>query len=299
MKITRTMGMISTANFKKAGVKAANFRPYADAIRRLTVEISRAEGGFEHPLLAPKTDSRSPEAVIVITSNRGLCGSYNSAVLALALAYIRQAGGGNLRLYVSGKKGATFFKHKGITPAHVFTNMHYLPAWRDIEGIAEEFMDMYMARHRIMDHVKGFAKPMAKIYSKIFASGDISRLTVFYQKFHSASVQKPEKLVLLPFSASSETAQGEGGVKSDFIFIPDAKDILEELIPFSFKANLYKCFLDAGASEQIARMRAMKSATSAAEKMIKFLTQQYNRARQTQITMELLDIIGGSRASKS
>lgn len=268
MKITRTMEMISTANFKKAGNRTAAFRPYAESIRRLTARLSHCAGDFEHPLLSTDQPEDAPTALLVITANRGLCGSYNSGVFERVNSYIEKSDPENLRVYVSGKKGISFFRKKKITPANTWTEIDFIPKWDEIEAMADDFAGM-------------------------FQSGEIGGLTVIYQAFLSNANQKPELLDLLPMTASEE--EGEERPAEDYIFMPGPEGILEEILPMSFKVNLFKCFLDAGTSEQIYRMRAMKGATSAAEKMIKHLTQQYNRARQTQITMELLDIIGGTR----
>ncbi len=280
MKITKTMGMIATANFKRASMRAQAYRPYARAVGRLMRNISASageEGGTTNPLLGTGEETDAPEALLVITANRGLCGAYNSHVLSLASKYIEEKKTENISLYVSGKKGITFFKRRSIDPAWENTDIDYIPEWEKVNRLAGEYLGL-------------------------FAAGKISGLSVVYHDFVSPGTQVVDRQVLLPFTGSKdrERKSAEDEEESvadsvDYIFMPEPSLMLEELIPLSFRITLFKCFLDAGASEQIYRLRAMNGATSAAEKMIKLLTRQYNRARQTQITMELLDIIGGSR----
>ena len=277
MKITKTMGMIATANFKRAGMRAQAFRPYAQAVGRLMRNISASAGGTTNPLLGTGEETDAPEALLVITANRGLCGAYNSHVLSLASKYMEEKKTENISLYVSGKKGITFFKRRSIDPAWESMDIDYIPEWEKVNRLAGEYLGL-------------------------FAAGKISGLSVVYHDFVSPGTQVVDRQVLLPFSGSkdrkrksAEHEEETDAGNADYIFMPEPARMLEELIPLSFRITLYKCFLDAGASEQIYRLRAMNGATGAAEKMVKLLTRQYNRARQTQITMELLDIIGGSR----
>jgi F-type H+-transporting ATPase subunit gamma len=270
MKITRTMEMISTANFKKAANRATAFKPYATAIRQLIANVGRASGSIDHPLFAAREDASAPEAALVITANRGLCAAYNTNVIRLAAEHVKKAGKENVRFYISGKKGASLFRFRGMDYAESFSHIDFIPAWNDVEKLAADFLTLY-------------------------EKGEISALSIFYTRFLSAGKQEPGRMVLLPVTPEESEEVDEGETETDYIFMPGAAELLGELVPLYFKINLYRCFLEAGTSEQVARMRAMKSATDAARKMIKYLTQQYNRARQTQITMDLLDIIGGSR----
>ena len=283
MKITKTMEMVSTSNFKKVGTRAANFRAYADGVKRLIENLAASFGAdAESPLLKDAGASKAPQIVLVITSNRGLCGSYNSNVINVARRYIEKIGKPDVLIHVSGKKGIANFRMRKYDVARSFTNISYLPSWPDIETLAAEYLEM-------------------------FVSGKIKGLAVVFMKYLSAGKHAPEILTLLPmaaeknpeFAAAGETTREKAVAppremkNAQYLFSPRPEEMAKELLPLSFKVNLYRAFIDAGASEQAARMRAMKNATSAAEKMIKILTQLYNRARQTQITMELLDIIGG------
>ena len=278
-KITRTMELVATARFKKAMDRATQAAAYTKKISEIVADLSDAmqEGAasFSHPLLQQR-ETEKKSILLVITSNRGLCGGYNGGVLRHAQTRIRQAKADNLpiEIEVSGKRGIGFFKFQKIATTASYTHFEDKPSYAEVDELAKRFVDL-------------------------FIRGEIDRLDVAYTKFETMSRQKAVLETLLPIGKLQAADTGKAataGCKVDYEFLPTPQEILEEIVPASFKARLFKCFLDAAVSEQIARMVAMKSATDNADEMIRTIRAQYNRARQSQITSELSEIIGGAAA---
>ncbi len=272
-KITRTMELIATARFKKAMDRATEAAAYTRKLSEIVADLSQANLSFSHPLL------KQPEKVengilLVLTSNRGLCGGYNSAVLRQAVGRLREArsSGEKLSLEVSGKRGLNFMKYEGYPVEHAYTNFEDKPRFDEAEAVANRY---------IAD----------------FVAGKIQRVEVAYTKFLNAARQVAVLETLLPIGdLAGAEKKDDAKVGIEYEFLPSAKEIQEQIVPEAFKARLFKCFLDAAVSEQIARRVAMKAATENADGMIKSISLQYNRARQTQITSELSEIIGGAAA---
>ena len=270
-KITRTMQLIATARFQAAFNRAVATKPYTEKLAELVADLSRAAGNVEHPLLQTHDDVKA-SALVVISSDRGLAGGYNSNVLRAAVGHIEEQRGRGVepRVHMVGRKGINFFKFLRREVADQTTGLGDKPRFEQIEPIANDLMDR-------------------------FIRGEIASAHVAYMRFHSAGVQRPAVVQLLPLSP--EQQQGEEEARPvEYEFSPDPKQLLDELLPATVRARLFQAFNDAIVSEQVARMVAMKAATDAAGDMIKALTREYNRARQTQITMELLDIVGGANA---
>ena len=268
-KITRTMELIATARFKKAMDRATEAAAYTQKIAEIVADLSQGSLKFSHPLLQSR-DTVKNSVLLVITSNRGLCGGYNGGVLRKATACIRESES-NQRVEVAGKRGINFLKFKGQTIAESYTHFEDRPTFEEAEVLADRYIDE-------------------------FISGKIDRLDVAYMKFESSSRQTPVLEQLLPIGQLAGAGEGEKKSNIDYEFLPSAQEILEEIVPAAFKAQMLKCFLDAAVSEQIFRMVAMKGATENAGDMISSLSRQYNRARQSQITKELAEIIGGMAA---
>ncbi len=277
-KITRTMQLIATARFQAAFNRATATRPYSDKLAELVADLSRAAGeGVDHPLMETHAGvDRS--AMVVLTSNRGFCGGFNANVMRTAIEHIddRAAQGQRVDVHMIGKKGVNYFRFIGREIAEGIVDMPESPRFDRVEPIANGLMDRFIA-------------------------GEISAVHVAYMKFLSTSRQQPEIVQLLPLApetVEAEEAPGAAGgdIVAEYEFSPEPKALLEDLLPASVRMRLFQCFTDAAVSEQVARMVAMKAATDAANEMITTLTRQYNRARQTHITMELLDIIGGATA---
>jgi len=273
-KITRTMELIATARFKRAMDRASAAAAYTERITKLARDLARSGLEVRHPLLEPRTEVRRA-VLLVLTANRGLCGGYNSSVLRQG--HVRRGEllqtAGELRLEVSGKRGIAAFRFRKITPHETYTHFEDRPAFDEVDVLASRYLEE-------------------------FASGRLDRLDVAYTRFHTASRQEATVETLLPltgldaFEGEDEPAQAG----AEYEFLPSAESILEEVVPTSFRVKLLKCFLDAAVSEQIARMVAMKAATENADQMIAQLSMAYNRARQGQITSELLEVLGGAEA---
>ena len=269
-KITRTMQLIATARFQAAHNRAVAGKPYTEKLTQLMENLARAAGEVSHPLMAQNPEA-GRRALVVLTSNRGLCGGYNANVLRAASDALAAA---ELPVDVSmvGKKGVAFFRFLGNEMAETITDIADAPRFDQVEPLANRLMDR-------------------------FAAGELASVDVAYTRYISTARQSAVVERILPLSPESAAGEGEKEAAGlEYEFSPAPQELLEELLPASVRVRIFQCFTDAAVSEQIARMVAMKAATDAAGDMIKRLTMQYNRARQTQITMELLDIVGGANA---
>jgi F-type H+-transporting ATPase subunit gamma len=278
-KITKTMQMIATAKFQKSLKRATATKPYTMKVREMVAELAKSLGeSIQHPLLRQPTaaDMTHRVAVVVLSANRGLAGAYNGSVLRTARHFVHQqeAAGNKIDLYVSGKKGIIFFNFQKRPITKRFDQFGDLPKFEDVERVSDDFM-------------------------KAFIDGQYDAVYVVYMNFRSAGVQTPEVATLLPLSAPAakeDSTKPAFQVATQYDFYPSAKELLDELLPQTVKASLFQFLLDATTSENVARMVAMKSATDNADKMVKLLTMEYNRARQSQITTELSEIMGGVEA---
>ena len=282
-KITRAMKMVSAARLNRAQQRILAIRPYAVKTAQVLAEVAApradSDGGGgepEHPLLA-----RRPAKTllfIVITSDRGLCGAFNSNILRTAerLWRERQEAGVNVKFAVIGRRGRDYLKRRKAPVVRVF------------DGIWER-LDLEQAR--------GIARDVLRP----FVAGEVDALYLIYNEFKSAMTQKVvvEPLFPLPTpGAAAERAQKaeEWDREREFLFEPDRGALLERLVPMYVEISLLRALLESMASELGARMTAMDSATKNAAEMIAKLTLDYNRARQAAITTELMEIIGGAEA---
>jgi F-type H+-transporting ATPase subunit gamma len=280
-KITRTMELIATARFKKAMDRSVAARDYTKQLVKILENISAAGADVIHPLLDIRPTKRT--AVLVLSGNRGLCGGYNSNIVRQSVAMIGQWKSEQVDtdVAVSGKRGIAALKFRGIDMDQKFTSFEDKPAFDAVMPIGRAYLDAYTA-------------------------GTIDRLDVVYTRFHSIARQEAVTEMLLPLKAPEKTGSVAAGTASqaatlasqEYDFYPSAESILEEILPASFLSRLFKCFLDAAVSEQVARMVAMKAASENAAGLIKNLSRRYNRARQSQITGEIMEILGGVEALK-
>jgi F-type H+-transporting ATPase subunit gamma len=273
-KITRTMELIANARFKRAMDRASAATAYTNKMTELVSDL--AQGGLKvsHPLLEPRPEP-DRGLLLVLTANRGMCGGYNSGVLRAGVQQYQKLGKELpiLEIEVSGKRGINALKFRKIIPNQSFTHFDDQPKYEEVEELADRYLDE-------------------------FVRGKLDRLDVAYTRFVSSARQEPVVETLLPLGSLAGTESGKGPARgeSKYEFLPSAESILEEVVPTSFRVKLFKCFLDAAVSEQIARMVAMKAATENADEMIRQLSMTYNRARQSQITGEIMEIIGGVEA---
>ena len=282
-RITKTMQMIATAKFTAALQRAKATRPYTERIRELVSEVSAASGDVDNPLLGGRSGglgkSVSKEILLVVTSDRGLCGAYNGSVLRSSMNEIRKRRAAKCEVIVetAGKKGLAFFRFQkmDIAERHSFGDK---PVFADVAALA----DRYMAD---------------------FIAGKISAVYVSYMRFISASRQVPEVTQLLPLTVAVETAgktaqttPAEKGSATVYDFRPSAEALLNDLLPKSVKVSLFQALNDSVVSENVMRMVAMKAATDNASGLGRTLKRNFNRARQAKITTELTEIISGAAA---
>jgi F-type H+-transporting ATPase subunit gamma len=277
-KITRTMELIATARFKKAMDRAVEAEAFTRKIVELAADLSASATDVTHPLLV-KRDVVRNSLLLVLSSNRGLCGGYNASILREANRRIRELSGEGVTLHLelSGKRAIAYFRFQGVPAEQTYTHFEDKPTFEEVDVLANRYIAEYVA-------------------------GRLDRVEVCYMKFLNAARQMPVVETLLPLASPTELTTrrhapaAEQQRPVEYEYLPSARDILEEILPVSLKVRLFKCFLDAAVSEQIARRVAMKAATENAQDMIKTLTRQYNRARQAQITKEIAEVIGGAEA---
>ena len=277
-KITRTMEVIATARFKKALDRAQEAEAYTRKIAELASDLASAGGEITHPLLAVH-DKVGKSLLLVIASNRGLCGGYNAGILREANTRLRsnREQGVQTRLELSGKRSISYFRFQRVAADATYIHFEDKPRFDEVEALANHFLEL-------------------------FTTGAIERLEVAYMRFLSPARQTAVVETLLPLAKptltdSKNTAPAKANNRVvEYEYIPDAVEILGQVLPASFKQRLFKCFLDAAVSEQIARRVTMKAATENADSMIKLISRQYNRARQAQITKEISEVIGGAAA---
>ena len=278
-RITKTMQMIATAKFTAALQRAKATRPYTERIRELVAEVSAAAGDVDNPLLGVRSGgsgkTSGKEILLVVTSDRGLCGAYNGSVLRNAMSEIRKRRAAKCEVIVetAGKKGVAFFRFQkmDIAERHSFGDK---PVFADVAALA----DRYMAD---------------------FVAGKIDAVHVAYMRFISASRQVPEVMQLLPLTVEASVAASASAAKSAatvYDFRPSAEVLLNDLLPKSVKVSLFQALNDSVVSENVMRMVAMKAATDNASGLGRTLKRNFNRARQAKITTELTEIISGAAA---
>ncbi|MDZ4754519.1 MAG: ATP synthase F1 subunit gamma [Phycisphaerae bacterium] len=271
-RITKTMQMIATAKFNAALQRARASRAYTDTLRRLVEEVSSAAGDVSHPLLEGPSTPSGVVTVVVITSDRGLCGAFNGQVLRKAEKLCREitTSGKKLQLLVAGKKGVAFFKFAKIPAARTFS-FGDKPTFEDAGRLADEVMDD-------------------------FINGRSDALHVVYMRFVRAAKQVPEAAQVLPIVKPAAAAGSVAKAGSPMEFSPSAEKILTDLLPRAVRIQLFQSFLDSAVSEQAMRRVAMKAATDNATSLVRLLKRNFNRARQAKITTELTEIISGVSA---
>jgi len=276
-QITSAMKMVAASKLRRAQNAILKMRPYAAKLKDILQNLSASlDSGDANPY----TQQRSTEKVllVVITSNRGLCGAFNANVLRTAVQriqneYATQAATGNVSVLTIGRKATEFFTKKGynVVSSHdsVFDSLTY----ENVSVIAETVMNAFVDRH-------------------------YDRVDIIYNQFKNAAVQTLTVEQFLPVEQPAQTAV-VSKINTDFIFLPSKEEIVSELIPKSLRIQFYKAVLDSNASEHGARMTAMHQATENAGDLIKELNLAYNKARQASITKEILEIVSGAEALKN
>jgi F-type H+-transporting ATPase subunit gamma len=275
-KITRTMELVSTSKLKRAQDRVVAARPYAEALREVIADLVTPDLSQTFPLLrrpAPISQGGPRRAaVILLTSNRGLAGAFNSNLIKEARRRIeaREAEGYGVDLYAIGKKGVGFFKYLGRKLALERTDIGDKPT---------------------ADHAAEIAEPLIEAYAR----GELASVDLVQARFISALQTPPGTVPILPIEAPT-AASGATGPSHDYILAPNAAAILEQLLPLYVRNTVYRGLVETAAGEHGARRTAMKNATDNAGEILEVLKRTYNRQRQAGITQEISEIVGGAAA---
>jgi F-type H+-transporting ATPase subunit gamma len=271
-KITRAMELIASSRIVRAQQRVEQSRPYAEQLTKAMEDLAANTGSVSHPLLADRpTPARI--GILAITSDRGLAGAYSANVLKEAEGVLKDVGDRGLEpvLYVAGKKGVGYFRFRGV------------PMRRDWQGFSEV-------------PVYDKAEEIGRALIDDFGTGEIDELWCAYTDFRSAFTQRATHKRFLPIAPEEVTGRGGEIVHPEYIFEPEAEQILDHLLPQYLITKIWAALLESAASENAARRRAMKAATDNADELMKILTRQANRARQDEITSEIMEIVGGAEA---
>jgi F-type H+-transporting ATPase subunit gamma len=276
-KITRAMKLVAAAKLRRAQERILAARPYAAKMGELLGNlVSAASGsdGAQHPLLEQREGPR--RQIVIITADKGLAGAFNSNVIRRALELARQSNTTEVALVVVGRKARDFYRRRPWTIK------------RDMIG----FWDRLAYSH---------ASELADYFMQQYLDGEVDEVWLVYNEFRSVAVQRPVREQLLPIPRKAEggtDAASSDATAVDYIYEPNPRAILGELLPRHVRTQVFKALMESLAGEYGARMTAMEAATKNAKEMIDVLTIQYNKARQEKITKELLDIVGGAEALK-
>ncbi len=266
-QITRAMEMVAGAKLRRAQALAESAKPYAEKIQSLMQNLGSSISAFEHPLLAKRVENNV--ALILITSDRGLCGAYNANLFKKVQAYFSENQDKKISLFCIGKKGNDFFKHRN------YDIQYYSPSDSKI---------------LTLDKVNELVGRLINEYTLT----SFDKILIVFSKFVSVMTQIPTERPLLPI----EKIEEQEGHRVDYIFEPGPESLLEKLLPKYLENQLYNAIVESYASELAARLVSMKNATKSAGEMIDSLTLTYNKARQSGITKEILEIISGAEALK-
>jgi F-type H+-transporting ATPase subunit gamma len=275
-KITRAMELVAAAKLRRAEQRITAMRPYAETMNELIGGVGRAASSVRLPLLEQR-ESVESVAIVPLTGDRGLAGSFNAQIMRRSFALERslQGEGKGVRWVAVGKKGRSTLTFRRRELAGAYLGFTDRPTYADAQGIA----------HRV---------------SELFTSGEVDRVVLVYNTYVSALTQRVTEQDILPISAdileADEKERADDVLRGDFIFEPEPEEILERLLPVYVETQIYRALLESTASEQGARMTAMRNASKNAGEIIESLTLSMNRARQAEITQEILEVVAGAEA---
>jgi F-type H+-transporting ATPase subunit gamma len=268
-QITNAMKMVASAKLRRAQEKILSTRPYAYKLQEVVGNLIARLENVDHVLFAERPIEKI--LLVVVTSDRGLCGAFNANIIRKAVTHIKASEEKEISLYVVGKKGYEFFSRRPFTivnhKINFFNHLHF----SDAQEIASGLIELYM-------------------------QGDFDSIDLLYNEFKSAVRQDVTLEQFLPFVANEEIKESASQV--DYLYEPEKLEILKSIVPKELNVQIWKVLLESNAAEQGARMTAMESATENAEELIAELTLLYNRARQAAITKEISEIVGGAEALK-
>jgi F-type H+-transporting ATPase subunit gamma len=284
-KITKAMELVATSRIAKAQERVAASLPYARAITGVLTALA-SNANINHPLLTPRPVIRRA-GVLVVTSDRGLCGGYNANAIKTAEQLIAKLKdeGKDVALYVIGRKAITYYRFRGREIEASWSGFSEQPRFDNAREVGETLIKAFVAGADDTDDHHG-------------ADGErgVDELHVVYTQFKSLMSQTPNATELAPMQVEERTAEEAGMLLPAYEFEPDPDALLDALLPKYINTRIYAALLDSAASESASRRRAMKSATDNAEEMIKVLTREMNSARQAAITQEISEIVGGVNA---
>ncbi len=265
-RVTNAMQLVAAARVRRAQEHILAARPYARKLDQVLQQLSAGIGEDRHPLLRERPVERV--AVAVVTADRGLCGGFNASICRHALAELDAYEGREVELVAVGRKGRDFFRKQGYAIVREYTDVFRELAFGQAVAIAEDLTGRFM-------------------------SGEVDRVVVMFNEFISIAQQHPVTVQLLPI-VPEEAEADERAVA--YIFEPDPERLLDALVPRHVNFQIWRALLESNAGEQAARMAAMDNATKNAGDLVEELTREMNKVRQSSITLELMDIIGGAEA---
>ncbi|HET7170783.1 MAG TPA: ATP synthase F1 subunit gamma [Gaiellales bacterium] len=271
-KITKAMELVAASRLRRAQARIEALRPYADRMQQLTVEVAAATSrAHDQPLLARR--GVSTVAVVALTADRGLAGGFNANVVRRSLEVAaRERGDGHEVIWLAiGRRGTSTLRFRGQEIETDYTGITDRPAYADAQAIAQRVADLYTEER-------------------------IDRVVMVYNHFISALAQRLEELELLPVPESLLTGEEPETISGSYLEEPDASTILAHLLPTYLEVTIYRALLESTASEHGARMTAMRNASENAGELIESYTLQMNRARQAEITQEILEVVAGADA---
>ncbi len=274
-QITKAMNMVASAKLRGAQARIERFGPYADKFYEMLGDLAAGADQSGHPLLEVREEIKTV-VILLVTSDKGLCGSFNTNLInsSLKLARAKAAEGKEVKFYCVGKKGAATIRRSEFEVATALTD-------------SMSNFDFTLANRLGMEIIGAYLR------------GEMDEVHIVYGHFVNIAKQTPELLQILPIQGH-DAPEGEvaKGVSGDYTYEPSVEGLLVELLPRFIKVQIYRGLLDTSASEHAARMAAMDNATRNCDDMVDTLTLEYNKARQAAITKELMDIVGGAEALK-
>ena len=273
-KITKAMELVAGAKLRRAQVRIESLRPFANGMHELISETASRTGSLGGQPLLERREVRKT-AILLMSGDRGLAGAFNASVLRRAIdeAAVERAAGREIVWYAAGRKGAASLRFRGAVPREVWSGFTDRPVYQDAEQIA----------HALIEH---------------YSDGDFDRLIMVFNHFDSPLVQTvhADEVLPIPLPAIAVETEGKAGVSGELLFEPEAETMLGPLLTTALETEVFRALLESTASEHGARMTAMRSASDNAKDLIDRLTLDMNRARQAEITQQLLEVVAGADA---
>jgi F-type H+-transporting ATPase subunit gamma len=279
-KITRAMEMVAAARLRRAEQRIEALRPYASAIRRMTRQAAEAAQNVPNLPILQEHDSVSTAGILLVTGDRGLAGAFNSQIVRAGVRAADELEGTDARWYASGRRGVSSLRFRGRDVVGEYTGFTDRPAYADARDIASDLMAAYV-------------------------DGEVDRVDIFYNGYVSALTQEVRRETLLPLAQATilgddeedeELSDEEKRHRALVEYEPDPEEILKQLVPQYVEISIYRALLESTASEHGARMTAMRNASENAGELIDDLTLEMNRARQAEITQEIMEVVAGAES---